>query len=190
LLDFQKGRPVLITAFPRAKSAGFTLIELLVAVMVLIVLVGLGMPSFLQMLRNSEMRAAAEGVANGLQRARAEAVSKNAKIQFVLGSGTSWTVDYVTKPVSTDPVIDSRESNEGSPHALLVAVAADLSTAATTVTFNQLGQVVANTPASPSIAQITLTAPAGNQTLRVTVGVGGNTRVCDPGVSSPNVRAC
>jgi type IV fimbrial biogenesis protein FimT len=189
---------VLIRAFPKAKSAGFTLIELLVAVMVLIILVGLGMPSFLQMLRNSEMRAAAEGVANGLQRARAEAVSRNAKVQFVLGLGTSWTVDYVTKPVSTDPVIDSRNSNEGSPHALLVSKAVNPATLvvdagspdATTVTFNQLGQVVANTPASPSIAQITLTAPAGNQTLRVTVGVGGNTRVCDPNVSSPNVRAC
>jgi len=77
-------------------------IELLLALVVLGVLVGLGMPSFIQMLRNAETRAAAESVANGMQRARAEAVSRNAKMQFVLGSGTSWTVDYVTKPVDLD----------------------------------------------------------------------------------------
>jgi type IV fimbrial biogenesis protein FimT len=178
-------------AFPKAKSAGFTLIELLTALMVLVVLVGLGFPSFLQMLRNAEIRAAAESVANGLQRARAEAVSRNAKIQFVLGAGTSWTVDYVTKPVLTDPPLDSRTGSEGSPNATITSsLAADLSTAATTATFNQLGQVVANADASPPLAQVNFAAAGGNHGLRVTIGVGGNVRVCDPSFSPPHLRAC
>lgn len=180
---------MLIRAVPKAKSAGFTLIELLVAVMVLIILVSLGMPSFLQMLRNAEVRAAAEGTANGLQRARAEAVTKNVKVQFILGTGTAWRVDYVP---ATEPPIDSRESNEGSVHATRTALAAD-GTAATTITFNQLGQVVDNTPPPPAnktLARIDFAAPTGKQNLRVTIGAGGNTRVCDPDLYSPNIRAC
>ena len=47
-------------ASPQKKSAGFTLIELLTALAVLGVLVSLGLPSFLQMLRNAEIRAGAE----------------------------------------------------------------------------------------------------------------------------------
>jgi type IV fimbrial biogenesis protein FimT len=179
-----------LKAFPKPKAAGFTITELLIAVMVLGILVGLGMPSFLQMLRNSEIRAATESVANGLQRARAEAVSRNARVQFVLGTGSSWTVDYVSKPVLTDPPLDSRASSEGSSNvALASALAANLSTAATTITFNQLGQVVANADASPSLAQVNFVAASGHG-LRITIGAGGNARVCDPSLSAPNVRAC
>jgi type IV fimbrial biogenesis protein FimT len=175
---------------PRKALAGFTLPELMITVTVLAVIASMAMPSFLQMLRNYQIRVAAESVANGLQRARAEAVSRNAAVQFVLGSGTSWTVDYVTKPVSTDPPIDSRASEEGSQNASLTPVAADLTTAASTVTFNNLGQVVANADASPTLAQVNLPATDGNQTLRVTVGAGGNARVCDPSLPSTNARAC
>jgi type IV fimbrial biogenesis protein FimT len=180
---------VQLTRSLRSKSAGFTLTELLIALLVLGVLMGLGVPSFFEMLRNAQMRSAAEGVANGLQRARAEAVSRNTKVYFTLLPDTSWTVDYVTKPVSTDPAIDSRSSLEGSPNAQAVAIASDAS-AATTVTFNQLGQVVANADASKSIVQVDFAIDGANRPLRVLVGAGGSTRVCDPALGAPNPRAC
>ena len=160
-------------------------------VVVLSILVGLGMPSFVQMLRNAEIRNAAESVANGMQRARAEGVARNANVQFVLGTGTSWTVDYAVKPVATDPAIDSRSGSEGSSNVTRTAVAADLVTAATTVTFNNLGQVVANADASVSLVRVDFVAVSGNQNLRVTIGAGGNAKMCDPTLatnSSP--RAC
>ncbi len=71
-------------------------------------------------------------------------------------------------------------------------MAADLSTAATTITFNNLGQVIANVPASQTLARATFNASAsgGNQTLRVSIGAGGNARVCDPSLPSTNVRYC
>jgi type IV fimbrial biogenesis protein FimT len=147
------------------------------------------MPSFIQMLRNAETRAAAESVANGMQRARAEAVSRNAKMQFVLGSGTSWTVDYVTKPVPTDPPIDTRSSNDSSNATVLSALASD-ATAATTITFNQLGQVIANADASKSLAQVNIGTSGGNQSLRVTIGAGGSAKVCNPAYSAPHLLAC
>lgn len=177
---------------PGTRSSGFTLVELMIAVAVLAILMTVGLPNFRQLMKNYEVRVAAESVVNGLQRARAEAVSRNASVQFVLGTGTSWTVDYVTKPVPTDPPLDSRLSSEGSATAALVAVAADLSTAATKITYNNLGQVIVNPDATPTLRQVTFNATAGggNQTLRVTIGAGGNARVCDPSLPTSNARAC
>jgi len=182
-----------LTRLARSRqSTGFTLVELMVAVAVFAILISVGLPQFRQMLKNYQVRVAAESVANGLQRARAEAVARNAPVQFVLGTGTSWTVDYVTKPVPTDPPLDTRSSGEGSANVALVAVAADLSTAATTITFNNLGQVIANADASAALGRVTVdaTAAGGNQTLRITIGAGGNARVCDPSLPSTNVRYC
>jgi type IV fimbrial biogenesis protein FimT len=192
LLDYQEKRHMLTKASLREQSAGFSLTELMLAVAVLAALITVGLPSFTQMLRNYEVRVAAESVSNGLQRARAEAVARNSSVQFALGSGTSWTVDYVTKPVPTDPPLDARSSAEGSANVARAAVAVDLTTAATTITFNNLGQVIANADASPALAQVTFnsTAAGGNQTLRVTVGAGGNARVCDPSLPSTNLRYC
>jgi type IV fimbrial biogenesis protein FimT len=171
----------------RHAPAGFTLIELMITISVLAVISAMAMPSFIQMLRNYQVRVAAESVANGMQRARAEAVARNASMQFVLnGADTSWTVDYVNKPVSTDPPVDSRSNQEGSQNASLTATP----TSATTITFNNLGQIIANPDSTPTLTQIDFTATQGNQNLRVTVGAGGNARVCDPSLPSTNVRAC
>jgi len=168
------------------RCAGFTLIELMITVAILATLVTLGLPSFRQMLRNYEVRAAAESVSNGLQRARAEAVAHNTKVYFKLTGGTSWTVNYVTGPVN--PALDSRSSSEGSPD---VALAVTPSTA-TTVTYSNLGQAVANADASatPTQMDFNATAAGATQTLRVLIGVGGGARVCDPSLPSGNPRAC
>jgi len=178
---------VLAASLSRSRSAGFTLTELMLAIVVMGVLVATGLPSFTQMLRNSQVRAAAESIANGIQRARAEAVANNTRVRFVLGTGTSWSV--LTAAGAT---LDSRASNEGSVNATLTAVASDLATAATTITFNQLGQVVANADASQALSRVTVVATSANLTLRVTVGAGGNSRVCDPSLPSypTNMRGC
>jgi len=168
-----------------AKSAGFTITELMITIAILGVLVGIALPSFSQMLRNYQTRSAAESVANGLQRARAEAVSRNSSMQFVLGTGTAWTVDYVTKPVPTDPPLDSRPSTD-SPYATLSTTPAG----ATTITYNNLGQVVANADASATLSQVNFDATGGNQSLRVVILAGGTSRMCDPSLPSTNVRSC
>jgi type IV fimbrial biogenesis protein FimT len=183
-------------ASPREKSAGFSLTELMLAVAVLGTLMMVGLPSFQQMLRNYEVRVAAESVANGLQRARAEAVARNANVQLVLSVDAgppevySWTVDYVTKPVPTDPPIDTWTSFDGARHMSGVSLAEDLATPATIITFNQLGQVIANVPASPTLRQVNLSVPGASQSLRVIIGAGGNARVCDPNLPAGNIRKC
>jgi len=173
------------------KSAGFTLTELMITLTILGVLTTAAMPSFKLMMQNYQTRVAAESVANGLQRARAEAVSKNTNVYFALGTGTSWTVDYVNKPVPTDPPLDQRQSNEGSARASIAAVASDLTTTATTITYNNLGQVVANTPNTlPTLSQVTVTVSGGTQSLLIKINAGGSARVCDPTLPATNVRSC
>ncbi len=173
-------------ACAKSKSAGFTLTELMIAVAILGILVSLGMPSFQQMLRSAEIRSVAESVSNGLQRARAEAVSRNTRVRFVLGAGTSWSVIDVG-----GTTVDARASEEGSTvNTTLTAVASD-GTAATTITYNQLGQVIANADASLALSQVNISATGSARNLRVTIGAGGSAKVCDPGLaagSSP--RAC
>ena len=178
-------------SFAKSKCAGFTLTELMLTIAVLGVLVSVGLPSFREMLRSAEIRSAAESVSNGLQRARAEAVARNARVKFVLGAGTSWTVDYVTKPVPLDPPLDTRASTEGSTNATLTALAQDLATAATTITYNQLGQVVTNADASLTLRRVNFAAAGSTRILRVSIAAGGSAKVCDPLLaagSSP--RAC
>jgi type IV fimbrial biogenesis protein FimT len=144
-----------------------------------------GLPSFTQMLRNSQVRGAAESVANGIQRARAEAVARNSKVQFTLAADTSWYVDYVATP-NPAARLDSRDNTSSAAATITV-----LPAAATTITFNQLGQVVTpNADTSLPLTQVSFAATGSNLNLRVTIGAGGNARVCDPSLPTSNVRAC
>ena len=173
----------------KPRFSGFSLIELLIGIAIMAILAGLAMPSFQAWLQNTQIRNAAESIQNGLQRARAEAVGRNTNVEFVLGAGSSWVVQL---PDGTN--IESRSSSEGSRDVTLTALAADL-TPATTVTFNNFGGVlVNNADASVPFAQVDLDssvlAAADSQELRVTIGVGGNVRMCDPNASAPSPRAC
>jgi len=171
------------------------MIELMVGIVVMAILVALAMPSFQTMLRNSEVRTAAESITNGLQRARAEAVARNANVQFVLGpyppdctvAGSSWTVDYVNKPVATDPPIDARCNTEGSTHVTIDVTP----TAATTITYNSLGLVAANQDGSASLTQVDFAAVGASQNLRIEIN-GSNAKMCDPGLpaGSTSPSAC
>jgi type IV fimbrial biogenesis protein FimT len=166
------------------RAAGFTIIELMLTLAVLGVLMMFALPNFQQMLRNYEARGAAESMVLGIQRARGEAVTRNSSVQFALGSGTSWTVSVVG-----GAAVDTRASTD-SPNATKTAVAADLSTAATTITFNNIGVVIANADASPTLGRVTVTASGASETLRVDIGAGGSSRVCDPTLPAGNARAC
>jgi type IV fimbrial biogenesis protein FimT len=154
------------------KSRGFSLIELMVTIAVMAIMASIAIPSFQSWLRNTQIRNAAESVTNGLQRARSEAVARNTRISFTLGADSSWTINVVT-PAS---VLEQRLATEGSKNVTRTVLPAG----ATAVTFNNFGQIVANANASPPLTQVDLAAVGGSQNLRVTIGAGGNARMCDP----------
>ena len=171
MLGHQKGGRVL-NAFTKPKSSGMSLIELIIGVAILAIVMGIGAPSFWQWARNIQIKNAAESVTNGIQRARAEAVARNANVAFTLAADSSWTVSVVN-PAS---VIESKPASEGSQNTTLAILPAG----ATTLTFNNYGVAVPNVPASNALTRVDVTANGGSKNMRVTIGVGGNAKMCDP----------
>lgn len=161
------------------------MVELMIGIAILAILMGLAVPSFNIWLQNSQIRNAAESIQNGLQRARAEAVARNANVEFALGSGSSWIVR-----VAGGAEIESRPSSEGSKNATLTATPAG----ATRATFNSFGGLAPNADGTAALAQVevdsSVLSPADSQELRITIGLGGNARMCDPRFPSANPRGC
>ena len=169
---------------------GVTLVELLIGITIVAILLTVGLPSYSAWIQNTKIRTAAESVLNGMQLARAEAVRRNANVQMVFGTASSWTV---SAPATTEQ-IRARSAGEGSAN---VTVTMTPSTA-TTITFNSLGRVATNADASASITSADLTVPttilaaSEARKLRIVIGPGGNVRMCDPdaGVPVGDPRKC
>ncbi len=185
----------------RHNQSGFTLVELLIGIVIVAILVSAGAPSFMIWIQNSQIRTAAESISSGLQLARAEAVRRNANIQFAL-TGTAnvdstWTVGCATPVADLNldgvadcpAVIQSRAGSEGTANAMVSANNAD-------VTFNGLGRA---SNATNNALTINITNPTGGtcqvgngpmRCLDVRVATGGQVRMCNPAISSSNPQGC
>ncbi|MBI4809048.1 MAG: GspH/FimT family pseudopilin [Nitrosomonadales bacterium] len=168
-------------------QGGFTLIELMIGIVILAILVSLSMPSFQVWLQNSQIRNAAESISNGLQRARSEAVTRNIDVEFVLSGNSSWVV----KVAGLADDIESRSNTEGSRNVSVTITPNGLDT----ITYNGFGGVkTLNLDSSMPFTQIdvdsSVLSSAESQELRVTIGTGGNIRMCDPNAPAGNPRAC
>ena len=185
-------------------ARGFTLIELMIALAIGSLLMILGVPSFTDFLRNSEIRSVTESLVNGLRLARTEATNRNLQVRFtLLGAGatwTGWTVDQVNPAVN----IQAYSKAEGGTHT---AVASTISTA-TSITFNGLGRICPNPDpdnvcvpvvATDNLQQLNISSTSGGtRPLRILLPNVVNTatqgiRVCDPNMPvmvPPDARAC
>jgi type IV fimbrial biogenesis protein FimT len=163
-----------------------TLIEIMMSLAVMGILMMVGMPSFNSWLANTQIRTGADGILNGIQLARGEAVRRNTNVTFTLGTNTGWTVTEL----KTNSVVQVRPEAEGSRDARVTVTP----TAATTITFSGYGRVTSNADASLPITQIDITSAtltgSDARNLRIVLGSGGNVRMCDPAVASGDPRAC
>lgn len=186
----------MMRAVPRPCAAhrsmrGFTLVELMVVVAVLAALMSIGAPSFMEWIQNSRIRSAAESLQNGLQIARAEAVRRNTNVEFVLqGTKGAWTVR-----LQQGATFVQGSSAEGGANVTVASTPAG----ATTLTYNGMGRVsTGNADGSAPITQLAVDLPAAvlpaakTRDLRVTVGIGGEIRMCDPdaGLPADDPRRC
>lgn len=212
LLGDQAGRDML-TTFNRMR--GVTLIELIIAVAIFGFLIAMGSRSFTSWIQNQQIRTGAESILNGMQLARSEAVKRNANAMFVLcdlaagNTGSSWDVlaasaTSVAQACGPDfgaatgwERVQQRSGQEGSRNAAVATGGANA------IAFNGFGRVVnvatlppSANPIIQSITQVDVSNPKlgncetaavpGARCLSITVGAGGNLRMCDP---SPNLAA-
>ncbi|MBI5918846.1 MAG: GspH/FimT family pseudopilin [Nitrosomonadales bacterium] len=166
------------------RQSGFSLVELMIAITIVGLLLTAGVSVFGRWTQNQQIRVAAESILNGMQLARAEAVKRNGGVQFVLGTQSAWTVTENGGGTQ----LQARSEQEGSRNATVTVTP----NGATTLTFNSLGRVTANTGGSASITQIDITNALGDRPLRITINLGGTLRMCDPSPSLPagDPRAC
>jgi len=166
---------------------GFTLIELLIAFALIGILIVIAVPAFQHWIQNTQIRNGAEGILNGLQLARAEAVRRNTNVQLVMTTGSGWTIATAAAPTV---ILQSRVAGEGSSSATV----AILPGGADRISFNGLGTIVANADASASITSIDVASATLSGTairpLKVVISTGGSPKMCDPAVASSDPRAC
>lgn len=168
------------------KAVGFTLIELMIAITVMALMMFIALPNFSIWIQNTQIRTAGEGILNGLQLARAEAIRRNANIELRMDTASGWTVSVA----STGEVIQSRLPGEGTATALVTI--APVGT--TKITFNGFGSIANNADGTATITEIKIDsasiAAADSRELCVLVRTGGNVRLCDPQVFTPDTRTC
>jgi len=165
------------------------MIELMITIAIFSITLTFGVSSYRTWIQNSQIRNAAESIQNGIQKARGEAVKRNANVEFsLLDTASSWQIDL---PGSA--VIETRSSGEGSKNVTVSAAVDNSGNTATTITFNSVGTIA--DPAT-SLARIDLSSSVATTSLRplrVTIGLGGSARVCDPSLdptTSTDPRRC
>lgn len=184
------------------RQRGLTLIEIAVVLTIAAILLTQAAPLFGAWISNSQTRTAAEAIQNGLQLARAEAIRRNRMVQFSLTNApdSSWTVGCANPVDNGTPnvedagdclaTIQTRFAAEGSDRS---EIAIQPSTART-ITFDSFGRLVLNVDGSPSATSIDVTntslASSEARVLRLTVGVGGQVRMCDPALPTSDPRHC
>jgi type IV fimbrial biogenesis protein FimT len=192
-----------------SRQRGVTLIELMIGIAIVAMLLVMGAPSFSMWIQNSQNRAAAESILNGLQLARNEAVRRNTAVRFDLADATGlvvWNVGCGTVTASCPATIQSHPAAEGSANARVgisvtpipvptptnqfsTAIAAGTELPGG-VSFDGLGRVV---DVNNDIARVDITNAVSSSARRyvVMIGAGGLIRMCDPAlVFASNSQGC
>jgi type IV fimbrial biogenesis protein FimT len=174
----------------RHRCSGVSLVELMIALVVFAILIAMGLPSFASWIQNTRIRTAGEGILNGLQYARTEAVRRNTNVEFSLsGTGAGWTVQIP----NVAPALQTRADEEGGTGVSLSPQTAG-GIATTKATFNGMGWIVDNDDGTLHFDQVGVTSSmvSGSEirSLRISIGTGGSVKMCDPAVGVGDPRAC
>jgi type IV fimbrial biogenesis protein FimT len=116
-----------------AAMPGFTLVEMAVVVSILVVMLGILAPSFVEFLATQQAKALSYDLTADLMLARNEALKRNANVAITRG-GTGWEQGWTVATVATNQTLSHR-----NPAAQAVSV----SGAPAAITFDVNGRVIA-----------------------------------------------
>jgi len=174
-------------------------------------LLAMGIPAFTAWIQNSQNRAAAESVLNGLHVARVEAVKRNTQVRFDLTNGSglvAWNVGCVNVTATCPASIASRSSENATANARVgistttiptpvpaghfaTAISAGTGLEAG-VTFNGLGRIASeNLGFDVTRVDVTNATAADARRFVIFITNGGQIRMCDPALDfSNNPQGC
>jgi type IV fimbrial biogenesis protein FimT len=168
----------------------------MVTIVLLALLLGLAVPAFSTWTRNAQVRSVSDTLQSGLRLAQAEAVRRNRQVVFFLTSTKDCSSTAASAAngaywqIRTVPLLNG-EATDALQCGVLNDVADGVSiTGPRALCLNSMGRQVAN--ASPGVTGATCTlsvtgssvydvaATGGDRSLRVSVSLGGQVRMCDP----------
>ncbi len=185
-------------------AAGVTMIEMFITLFVMTIVFAVGMPAMTHWVHQWDIRANAEGLRSVLQRARAEAIARNAKINIRLGNAAGlpqWRIACVTVTTLCPGNLQSQSASAGSSlrwGAASAATAANVSVALAAgaglpgnVEFHPLGDAPRINSGS-DIARIDVSHPNDSNAGRLIVRIdgAGNVSICDPAITVSDPRGC
>ena len=198
-----------------SRNYGFSIIELMIAVAIMSILMAIALPAFSDYMRNVKVRTEVEALVSGVQLARAEAVRRNAPVEFLLTAAAPTEANVAAVAVATGPnwlvrTQDQATFIEGRAAPLSAGASAvrvndttspasddpdaPPGTPVSSIVFNGLGRVVAG--AADATFKFTIpglkcqTDGGPVRCLRATVTVFGQTRLCDPRAVAGDPRSC
>ena len=92
-------------------SRGFTLPELLIVITVLSVLLAIGVPSFVDLVRNQRVKSASFDLFSSLTVARSEAILRNTNVTITPASTSNWANGWTVTYVDGTSTVTVREQN-------------------------------------------------------------------------------
>lgn len=176
----------------------------MIVLSVLSILFAVGMPAFGRLLHDIDIRGSAEGLRAGLQKARTEAVTRNAlvRISFSNVSGRpGWTLGCVSSSLRCPATISSYSANADTQIRWGAARSDDqiaVSTALAAgnrlpsgVTFNALG-AAPGVESNADASRIDVTHAINEQARRLVLMItaAGAVKMCDPSAASDSVLRC
>jgi type IV fimbrial biogenesis protein FimT len=185
----------MLDASPSRKALGASLVELMIGIAIFAIAMGMGVPSYRAWIQNTQIRTAAESLQNAMQKAKVEAVKRNANVEFVLAADPIWKIK-----LAGGIEIERVNQEEFKTHSNGGAVVQNVTLAvtpntATTLTYTGLGQLADNADGTAKISIISLDSStlsaAESRNLQINVGdINGNAKICDPNLNNDSPSVC
>ncbi|MFY9328275.1 MAG: GspH/FimT family pseudopilin [Georgfuchsia sp.] len=201
------------------RRGGFSLVEMMIVIAITAILLALGIPSFTAYLANLKVRTTAEGFLSGLQLARADAVRRNARVEFILtilaptvdnlATDTADLTDpafaddidlppnhpnWMIRTADTSAFIEGKSAAEGSSSAQSGRSPVEVRGSVSSITFNGLGNTdlldTATFQFTNNAAGDCVADGGPVRCLNVMVATGGRIKLCDPAVPAGDTRGC